>query len=44
MIVLGALRWLSALCDNFRHCEIFSKFHFRIFGPPEPAPDNYSAA
>ena len=34
----------SAMCDNFRHCEIFSKFFLRIFRPPAPAQDNCFAA
>ena len=42
--VFGTVRLVSALCDKFRHCEIFSNFCFRIYGPPAPAPDNYFAA
>ena len=37
-------RVFSALCDSFRHYEIFLKFSFRNSGPPAPAPYNYSAA
>ena len=50
-IVLNPVSWFLSLCDNFRHCEIFSEFFFFGFlahpRPPRiiiPPPDKYSAA